>query len=134
MGGGGLLSGTSISTKSLWKNTRVVGAEPTLANDAYLGLISGQIEPSTNANTIADGLKTALSELTFNIIHENVDDILTVSEDGIMKALKLVYKYLKIVVEPSSAVVIGIILEHPEYFKGKNIAAILTGGNYEPFN
>lgn len=132
VGGGGLLSGTSIASKALWKKATVIGAEPKSVNDAYMSFKTKEIKAATNAKTIADGLKTALSDLTCSIILNNVDEIITVSEESIVEAMRLVFKYLKIIIEPSSAVAISAVLENADRFRDKNIAVIATGGNYEP--
>jgi len=131
VGGGGLLSGTSIVAKGLWQNTKVIAAEPNNADDAYQSFVSKKFIPSVNPNTIADGLLTSLSERTLAIILKNVDDILTVKENSIVEAMKLIYQYLKIVIEPSSAVPLAAILENPEYFKNKKVVLILSGGNVD---
>lgn len=131
VGGGGLLSGTSIATIGFDKNIKVVAAEPENADDAYLSIKKGELVPQTNPNTIADGLRTSLSPLTFSIIKENVSEIFRVSEDGIKNAMKLLMERMKIVVEPSSATVLAAVLEYPKYFKGKRIGLILSGGNVD---
>lgn len=130
VGGGGLLSGTSISAKHIWNNTKVIGAEPKNADDAQKSFYTGELQPPNSPNTIADGLLTALSDLTFKHIKQNVSEIFTVQEPNIPVAMKLIFQYLKIVIEPSSAVALGVILENKDYFAGKNVAIILSGGNY----
>lgn len=132
VGGGGLLSGTSITADALWNNTKTLGAEPKNADDAWRSLQGGILVPSINPNTIADGLLTSLSELTFAVIKKNVSEILTVKEESIVYALELVFQYLKIIIEPSSAVVLASIIENKEKFTGKRVALIFSGGNYNP--
>lgn len=132
VGGGGLLSGTSITAKAFWPNAKVIGAEPKGANDAWQSFQKGVLVPSVNPNTMADGLLTSLSDLTFSIIQQNVHEIITVKEESIMHALKLVMIYLKIIIEPSSAVVLAAILENKDKFAGKEVAVIISGGNYIP--
>lgn len=129
VGGGGLLSGTALSTKYLSPSSRVIAAEPKGADDAYRSLQTRQIIPSVNPVTIADGLLTSLGTLTFPIILEHVEQILTVSEEAIIQAMKLVWERMKIIIEPSSAVPIGAILENPAIFKGKKTGVIISGGN-----
>jgi threonine dehydratase len=129
VGGGGLLSGTALATLYLSPATRVIAGEPNGADDAYRSLRSGQIVPSVNPQTIADGLLTSLGTLTFPIILENVEQILTVSEEAIVRAMKLVWERMKIIIEPSSAVPIAAILENPGIFSGKKTGVILSGGN-----
>lgn len=131
VGGGGLLSGTSISAKSLWSKAKVIGSEPINANDAYNSFYMQKLHPPLKPNTIADGLLTALSDLTFNIILSHVNDIFTCKEQTIVEAMKLVYQYLKIVIEPSSAVPLATIIENKDMFKGKAVAIIISGGNVD---
>lgn len=131
VGGGGLLSGSAIAAKSVKPSITVVAAEPQGADDAYRSLLAGKIIPSINPNTIADGLLTSLGERNFAAIQQHVDSILTVSDDGIRKAMKMIWQYMKIIVEPSSAITLAAILEHPEVFRNKKVGAILTGGNVD---
>lgn len=131
VGGGGLLSGTSISSKALLPSAEVIAAEPERADDAYRSFKSGNFIPSVNPDTIADGLLTSLSELTFGIIKKNVDDIVTVTEDSIKKAMRMIWERMKIIIEPSSAVPIAAIMENRERFKGKRVGIIISGGNVD---
>lgn len=131
VGGGGLLSGTALTTKYLSKNTKVIAAEPTMADDAFRSFKEGKFIPSENPKTIADGLLTSLGSLTYPIIMEYVDDIVTVSEAGIIKAMRLVWERMKIIIEPSSAVPLAAILEEKLDVKGKSVAIILSGGNVD---
>lgn len=129
IGGGGLMSGTCIASKGLNSNITVVGTEPKGADDAFQSLTAGNIIPQTNPQTMADGLLTSLGDKTFPIIHTYVQEIITVSEDIIIKAMRIVHENLEMIIEPSSAVVLGGLLEKPEPFKGQKIGMILTGGN-----
>jgi threonine dehydratase len=131
VGGGGLLSGTSISTKNLLPHCKVIAAEPAGADDAFRSFRDGVIYPSVNPKTIADGLLTSLSERTFTIIKNNVDDIVTVSEEKIVEAMRLIWERMKIVVEPSAAVPLGAILEGKVDVAGKKVGIILSGGNLD---
>ncbi|NOY38486.1 MAG: pyridoxal-phosphate dependent enzyme [Chlorobi bacterium] len=131
VGGGGLLSGTSVTLRKLSPGTKIIGAEPELADDARRSFISGVIQPALPPRTIADGLLTSLSDLTFSIIRKNVDDILTTSETYIIRAMRLLWERAKIVAEPSAAVPLAVILQHPGYFKGKTTGIILSGGNVD---
>lgn len=131
VGGGGLLSGTSACTKGIKKNTTVIGAEPLNANDAWKSFKTGLLTPSVNPLTIADGLLTSLSELTFNIIRKNVDDIFTATEESIISSMMLVWERMKIVIEPSSATVLAVVKENPEFFHGKKVGLIISGGNVD---
>jgi threonine dehydratase len=131
VGGGGLLSGTSITTKAVSTNTKVIAGEPKGADDAYRSLLKGRIMPSINPKTIADGLLTSLSELTFSIISKNVNEIITVSEESIIEAMKLIWTRLKLIVEPSACVTLAAILDNKTKFADKKIAIILSGGNID---
>jgi threonine dehydratase len=131
VGGGGLMSGTSISVKGINGKIRVIGAEPLNANDASISFNTGTLTPSVNPITVADGLLTSLSELTFSIIRKNVDEILTAKEESIIACMLLVWERMKIIIEPSSAIVLAVIKEYPELFRGKRIGLIISGGNVD---
>ncbi|MBK8501285.1 MAG: threonine/serine dehydratase [Saprospiraceae bacterium] len=131
VGGGGLLSGTALSSKYHDALIKVYGAEPKLVDDAYRSFKSGKIETNDRIDTIADGLRTMLGEKTFQVISQYVDDILTVEEESIIKAMRLIWERMKIVVEPSGAVPLAAVLEHPELFKGKKVGLIISGGNVD---
>jgi threonine dehydratase len=134
VGGGGLLSGSSIAAKSLKPGILVYGCEPANADDAFRSFHSGRIHPSVKPNTVADGLLTSLSELTFSIIRENTDDIYTVSEPSILYAMRLIWQRMKIIIEPSSAVPVAVMLEHKDQFAGKKTGIIISGGNCDLSN
>ncbi len=129
IGGGGLMSGTALSVSSLSPKTKIFGVEPAGADDALRSFQQGKIIPSKNPKTIADGLLTSLSEKTFEIIRKHVNEILTVSEDSIIKAMRLIWERMKIVVEPSAAVPFAAVLQHDLGKKYKKIGIILSGGN-----
>lgn len=131
VGGGGLLSGTSTCVKGIDSAVRVLGAEPLNANDAYISFTTNRLTPSVNPQTIADGLLTSLSELTFSIIKKNVDDIYTAKEESIIDCMLLVWERMKIIIEPSSATVLAIVKENPEVFRGKKTGLIISGGNVD---
>lgn len=131
VGGGGLLSGTALSAAYFSPCTVVYGAEPEGADDAHRSLISGKIIPSVDPRTIADGLLTALGDKTFPIIRKYVKDILLVSDVEIVKAMKLIWERMKIVVEPSAAVPLAVVMKHKDLFKGKRTGIILSGGNVD---
>ncbi|MBW6502055.1 MAG: pyridoxal-phosphate dependent enzyme [Bacteroidales bacterium] len=131
VGGGGLMSGTSTCVKAIDKEIRVIGAEPANANDAFRSFRSGKLLPSDNPATIADGLLTSLSELTFSIIRRNTDDILTVTEDSIKECMLLIWERMKIIIEPSSATVLAVVKENPALFRNRRIGLILSGGNVD---
>jgi len=131
VGGGGLLSGSSLTVRSVSPDTEVYGAEPKGADDAFRSLQEGRIIPSVDPDTIADGLLTSLGDLTFNIISENVSGIIRVSEDGIVKAMKETYERMKMVIEPSAAVPLGALLEGGLDISGKRVGIIVSGGNVD---
>jgi threonine dehydratase len=131
VGGGGLLSGTSLAVRYLSSDTKVIAAEPINADDAFRSFKSNRLIPSKDPDTIADGLKTSLSDLTFKIISENVDDIVTTSEDGIRRAMRLIWERMKIVVEPSASVPLAAILENKLDVKDKRVGIILSGRNVD---
>ena len=131
VGGGGLLSGTSIAAKGINPKIRVVAAEPEMADDAYRSLQAGHILPSENPQTIADGLLTSLGSLTFPIIQQNVEQIITVSEAGMVAAMKFIWERAKIVIEPSSAVPVAVLWERRIDLSGLRVGIILSGGNVD---
>ena len=131
IGGGGLMSGTSTCAKGIHDRIKVIGAEPLNANDAWKSFKTGILTPSVNPLTIADGLLTSLSELTFSVIRKNVDDIFTAHEESIISSMKLVWERMKIILEPSSATVLAVIKENPDFFKGEKIGLIISGGNVD---
>lgn len=131
VGGGGLLSGTAITVSTISDKIKIIAGEPAGADDAFRSFKSGKLILQTNPQTIADGLLTSLSDLTFHIITKLVDDILTVKEENIKKAMQLIWERMKIIVEPSAAVPLGAILENPELFSDKKIGIILSGGNVD---
>ena len=131
VGGGGLICGTALATQYLSPNTKTVGAEPTQADDAYRSFHAKKLIPSDNPDTIADGLLTSLGDLTFPILLEHVDEMITASEEGISTAMRHIWERMKIVVEPSSAVPLAALLENQINITGKRIGIILTGGNVD---
>ncbi len=131
VGGGGLLSGTALSTCFTSPKTRVFGAEPELANDAKRSFQTGTLIPAGPPLTIADGLLTSLGKITFPAILEHVHDIITVREKNIVAAMRNIWERMKIVVEPSGAVPFGAAMEHANLFKNKHVGIILSGGNVD---
>lgn len=129
IGGGGLMSGTSIAARHINPNISIIGAEPEGADDARQSFYAGRLIPSIEPDTIADGLLTSLSKRTFFILSNNIDDIITCCDDSIIKAMRLIFERMKIVVEPSAAVPLAVILESPEQFRNKKIGLIISGGN-----
>ncbi len=131
VGGGGLLSGTAISTKHLLPACKVIAAEPAGADDAFRSFYSKKLIPSEHPKTIADGLLTSLGERNFAIILDKVDDIVTVSEESIVAAMRLIWERMKIIIEPSSAVPLAAILEGKVDVQNKKVGIILSGGNLD---
>ncbi|MFX1521715.1 MAG: pyridoxal-phosphate dependent enzyme [Promethearchaeota archaeon] len=131
IGGGGLISGTSIVVKGLCPETKVIGVEPKNANDAYRSFKAGKIFPSVHPNTIADGLRTSLGSNTFKIIQENVDDIITVTEKQIVEAMKFLWERMKLVVEPSGAVPLAGLQSGDLNVRDKRVGLIISGGNID---
>lgn len=131
VGGGGLLSGTCLGAAFFKPGLKVYGGEPEGAADAVLSIQSGKVEKAPFINTIADGLLTTLSEQTLGIIKEHVTDILLVSEEEIIAALRLIYERMKIIVEPSCVVPFAAAMRNAHLFKGKKVGIILTGGNVD---
>ncbi|SHF78078.1 threonine dehydratase [Mariniphaga anaerophila] len=131
VGGGGLLSGTAISAKHLVPSCKVIAAEPAGADDAFRSFRSGKLIPSENPKTIADGLLTSLGKRNFEIITSKVDDVVTVSEEKIVEAMRLIWERMKIIIEPSSAVPLAAILGKKVDVNEKKVGIILSGGNLD---
>lgn len=131
VGGGGLLSGTALSSKYLLPGCKVIAAEPAGADDAFRSFHEKKIIPPVNPKTIADGLLTSLGERNFAIISDKVDDIVTVSEENIVAAMRMIWERMKIIIEPSSAVPLAAILEKKVDIQNKKVGIILSGGNLD---
>ncbi|MFW9964109.1 MAG: threonine/serine dehydratase [Candidatus Sifarchaeia archaeon] len=131
VGGGGLLSGTSVAAKGLCPKSTVIGVEPANADDAFRSFRDGKIYPSVNPNTIADGLRTQLGEVTFHIIRKFVDSIIKVTEEEIVEAMKLFWERMKIVVEPSGAVSLAGLIKIKDELNDKRVGVIISGGNID---
>ena len=131
IGGGGMISGTCLTMSTLAPTVKVYAAEPEQADDAYRSFKAGHIIADDAPETVADGLKVPLKDLTWHFVKAHVTDILTTSEDEIVEAMKLIWKRMKIVVEPSSAVPLAAVLKNPDVFRGKRVGIIITGGNVD---
>lgn len=131
VGGGGLLSGTLLAGHGLRPVLEIYGAEPEMADDAYRSLNKNSLHPARPPRTIADGLRTGLSELTFTILKERATGILRVSETEILAAMRLLWERTKILVEPSGAVSLAAVIREPDRFEGKRVGVILSGGNVD---
>ena len=131
IGGGGMISGTCLALSNLAPGIKIYAAEPRQADDAYRSFRAGHIIADDAPETIADGLKVPLKELTWHFVKNHVTDILTASEAEIVDAMRLIWKHLKVVTEPSSAVPLATILKNPDVFGGKRVGVIVTGGNVD---
>jgi len=131
IGGGGMVSGTCLTLSNLAPQVQIYAAEPDQADDAARSFRAGHIIADDAPETVADGLKVPLKELTWHFVQNHVTDILTTSEDEIVDAMKLIWKRMKIVMEPSSAVPLAAILRNKEVFAGRRVGVIITGGNVD---
>jgi threonine dehydratase len=131
VGGGGLLSGTLLSSHHFSPATVVYASEPEGAADAVLSIKNNKIEKAPFVKTIADGLLTTLGDKTFPIIKQYVKDILTVDDEEIIAAMRLVYERMKLVVEPSGVAPLAAVLKNKEIFSGKRVGVVFSGGNVE---
>jgi threonine dehydratase len=131
VGGGGLASGTVLAARGLDPGIAVHGAEPACADDACRSLAAGRLLPATGAETIADGLRTALSPRTFAILSAHLAGIATVGEAEIVEAMRRVFERLKVVVEPSGAVALAACARLREELGGRHVGVILSGGNVD---
>lgn len=131
IGGGGMISGTCLTLSKIAPETQIIAAEPEQADDAYRSFKAGYIIADDAPETVADGLKVPLKELTWHFVSSHVTDILTASEEEIIEAMKLIWKRMKIVIEPSSAVPLATILKNKDRFANKRVGVIITGGNVD---
>lgn len=131
IGGGGMISGTCLTLSNLAPDVKIYAAEPDQADDAARSFRAGHIIADDAPQTVADGLKVPLKELTWHFVQNHVTDILTASEQDIIDAMKMIWKRMKIVMEPSSAVPLATILKNKDTFAGKRVGVIITGGNVD---
>ena len=131
VGGGGLLAGTSLACAFIGRDCEPVGAEPLAVDDAYRSLKSGRIEKNESTDTVADGLRTVLGNHTFPVLQRHVRTIIRVEEDEIIRAMRLVWERMKLVVEPSSAVALAAVLRDPGLFRGTRTGIVISGGNVD---
>ena len=131
IGGGGMISGTCLTLSTIAPGVKVYAGEPEQADDAARSFRAGHIIADDAPETVADGLKVPLKELTWHFVQKHVTDILTTEEDEIVEAMKMIWKRMKIVMEPSSAVPLAAILRNPGIFHGKRVGVIITGGNVD---
>lgn len=131
IGGGGMVSGTCLTLSNLAPDIKIYAAEPEQADDAYRSFKAGHIIADDAPKTVADGLLVPLKDNTWHFVKNHVTDILTASEEEIVDAMKLIWKHLRIIMEPSSAVPMATILKNPDVFKGMRVGVIITGGNVD---
>jgi threonine dehydratase len=131
IGGGGMISGTCLTCSTVAPYTEIYAAEPKAADDAYQSFKQGHIVAYDAPETIADGLKVPLKERTWHFVSRYVKDVLLASEQEIVDAMKLTWQRMKIVIEPSCAVPLAVILKNPDVFAGKRVGVIITGGNVD---
>jgi len=133
VGGGGLISGTCVATRAISRRCKIVGAEPTGADDAFRSKQQRKLLPQTNPRTIADGLLTSMGKLTWPFVRDMVDQIVTVTDDEIVAAMRLFLERTKVLIEPSAAVALAAVLnsEMPKPLPSRNVGIILSGGNVD---
>ena len=131
IGGGGMISGTCLTVSNISPETKIYAAEPEQADDAYQSFKQGKIIAYDAPKTIADGLLVPLKERTWHFVSRYVTDVLTASDEEIIEAMKLIWKRMKIVMEPSSAVPLATILKNRDVFAGKRVGVVITGGNVD---
>lgn len=131
IGGGGMISGTCLTLATLAPDVQVIAAEPEQADDAYRSFKAGHIIADDAPKTIADGLLVPLKDLTWHFVSNHVSQIYTASDAEIIDAMKLIWKHLRVVMEPSSAVPLATILKNRDAFAGKRVGIIITGGNVD---
>jgi threonine dehydratase len=131
VGGGGLLAGVAVALAALLPGCQVIAAEPSGADDAHRSFHSGRWQPQLAPDTIADGLLTSLGKLNFELIQAHVDDIVTVTDDGIVEAMRLIWSRCKQIVEPSAAVTLAAVMSDADRFRGRRVACVLSGGNID---
>ena len=131
IGGGGMVSGSCLTLSNIAPETKIYAAEPKNADDAYRSFKAGHIIADDAPQTVADGLKVPLKDLTWHFVSNHVTDIFTATEEEIVDAMYLTWQRMKIVMEPSSAVPLAVILKNPEVFAGKRVGVIITGGNVD---
>jgi len=131
LGGGGLLSGTAVATRTLRPQARIVGAEPLGADDAWRSLKAGHIEPVAHPDTVADGLRATIGPLTFAVLREEIDEVVRVEERDILDAMRYVWERMKILIEPSAAVPVAALRRGLVEARGCRAGIILSGGNVD---
>jgi threonine dehydratase len=131
VGGGGLLCGTAVAAKTLRPQIKIIATEPANADDASLSFHAGRLLRVEKPDTIADGLRTNVGTPNFFLMQRYVDDVVTVSEEEIIAAMRMIWETMKIIVEPSAAVSYAAVFENKINLRGKRVGIILTGGNVD---
>ncbi len=131
IGGGGMVSGSCLTLSTIAPATKIYAAEPLNADDAWRSFKAGHIIADDAPQTVADGLKVPLKELTWHFVSNHVEDILLATEQEIIDAMYLTWQRMKIVIEPSSAVSLAVVLKNRDVFAGKRVGIIITGGNVD---
>ena len=131
IGGGGMISGTCLTLSNIAPDVQIIASEPEQADDAYRSFKAGHIIADDAPVTVADGLKVPLKDLTWHFVSNHVSEIFTASEQEIIDAMKLTWQRMKIVMEPSCAVPLATIIKNREFFKGKRVGVVVTGGNVD---
>lgn len=131
IGGGGLISGTILACRDAAPSVSIYAGEPAAADDAFRSLGTGTLVQNDASETIADGLKASLGDITWPIVRDHVAGIVPVDEDEIVAAMRLIWQRMKIIIEPSCAVALAAILTARPQFAGQRIGVILTGGNVD---
>ena len=131
VGGGGLAAGTCLAVKGSAPGTRVLGAEPSAADDALRSLVSGKIEPSNDPSTIAEGLRTSLGTRTFSVLQRHLDGVVTATDAEALEAMRFVWERLKIIIEPSCAFPVAPVYHGNLDVRGLRVGIILSGGNVD---
>jgi threonine dehydratase len=131
LGGGGLMSGTAVVARALSPKTLLVAAEPAGADDGYRSLLRGERVTDVQPQTICDGLRATIGEMNFELLRDNAVEIVTVSDEQVLAAMRLLWTHLKQTIEPSSSTVLAALLAQRERFRGKRVGLILSGGNVD---
>ena len=131
VGGGGLLSGCALAARTLRPGLDILGAEPAGAADAHASLREGRCITDMTANTVCDGLRGHLAPRTLTLLQRYIDGILTVDDDAVIEAMRLLWERLKLVVEPSGAIGFAAVLRNPQRFAGRRVGIVISGGNVD---
>lgn len=131
IGGGGLIGGTAIATSTRLAQARVFAAEPSGAADAHASMQCGQRVTELVPETLCDGLRGLIGAVNFSLLQAYAVTVLTIDDHATVAAMRLLWQRLKLVVEPSSAIVLAAILQYPQHFADRRVGVILSGGNVD---